>query len=132
MVDINTHTQIDQRLCGRPLDVGEGCSRVSLETMVSMAVDGHGLVHGGFIFGLADHAAMIAVNDPNVVLGGADVKFLKPVQVGQEVVAEARITGRKGKKCNVAVTATVKKDKDEEEVFQGEFVCFILEKHVLA
>ena len=48
-----------------------------------MAADGRGLVHGGFTFGLADFAAMCAVNDPNVVLGAATCKFLAPVQVGR-------------------------------------------------
>jgi acyl-coenzyme A thioesterase PaaI-like protein len=49
-----------------------------------MAVDDRGLVHGGFVFGLADHAAMLAVNDPNVVLGAASTRFLKPVRVGED------------------------------------------------
>jgi acyl-coenzyme A thioesterase PaaI-like protein len=44
-----------------------------------MAADQRGLVHGGFTFGLADYAAMVAVNDPNVVLGAAEVRFLAPV-----------------------------------------------------
>lgn len=128
MVDINTHTQIDQRLCGRPLEVGRGHSRVLLETIAAMAVDDHDLVHGGFIFGLADYAAMIAVNDPNVVLGGSEVKFLKPVKVGEQIEAEARLTDRDGRKCKVAVTAK----RGTEEVFQGNFTCFVLDKHVLS
>ncbi len=128
MSQIITHTQIDQSLCGHPLDVGEGTSRVSLTTADRMTVDGHGLVHGGYIFGLADYAAMIAVNDPNVVLGGAEVKFLKPVQVGQTVVAEAKVLEQSGKKYKVEVMVR----RAHDTVFSGEFVCFVLEKHVLA
>lgn len=32
-----------------------------------MAADEYRLVHGGFIFGLADYAVMLAINEPTVV-----------------------------------------------------------------
>lgn len=126
-MQIQTHQSINQHLCGKPLHVDEGFSRVELKTTQEMAADTSGLVHGGFIFSLADYAAMIAVNHPNVVLGAADVKFLKPVAVADTVVAEARIEEIQGKKCWVAVSVT----KDEQIVFQGMFTCFALAKHVL-
>ena len=126
-MDIFTHKRIDQELCGRPLLVDEGFSRVKLHTDKRMAVDESGLIHGGFIFGLADYSAMIAVNHPNVVLGAADVKFLKPVKTGETVVAEAKVDFREGKKQKVFVTV----QRDEERVFEGEFTCFVLDKHIL-
>ncbi len=92
-----------------------------------MAVDHSGLVHGGFIFGLADHAAMLAVNHPNVVLGGADVKFIKSVKINESLYAEAKVISSDGKKH--IVTVVVKRENDA--VFSGEFTCFVLEKHVL-
>ncbi len=128
MMDIITHQAIDPDLCGHPLDVKEGYSQVGLETLASMAADETGLVHGGFIFGLADYAAMIAVNHPNVVLGAADVKFLKPVRVGEQVVATARVEEIQGKKHWVAVSVS----SGGETLFQGMFTCFVLDKHVLA
>ena len=124
---IITHRRIDQNYCGKPLDVGEGYSRVEIRTIDEMAVDSKGLVHGGFVFGQADYAAMIAVNHPNVVLGGADVKFLKPVKVGETLIAEARVTEVKGKKNTVTVSVL----RDDDKVFDGTFICFVLEKHVL-
>jgi uncharacterized protein (TIGR00369 family) len=127
-MNIITHQTIDQKLCGRPLEVGNGTSRVELMTLASMAADPSGLVHGGFIFGLADYAAMIAVNHPNVVLGAADVKFLKPVKVGARVMAEARVQEVQGKKHWVSVSVT----QLEETVFQGMFTCFVLDQHILA
>ena len=99
-----------------------------MTTSPEMAADDTGLVHGGFVFGLADYAAMVAVNDPNVVLGAADVKFLKPVKISDTVVAEAAVGEVSGKKNVVNVTVTC----GEETVFSGRFVCFVLEKHVLA
>jgi len=55
-----------------------------------MVVDDHKLVHGGFIFGAADYAAMAAVNDPNVVLGSAEVSFLKPSKSGDSDILEGK------------------------------------------
>ncbi len=124
---IQTHQKIDHNLCGRPLSIEDGVSRVEMLTTANMAVDGTGLVHGGFIFGLADHAAMIAVNHPHVVLGAADVRFLKPVKFGETVIAEARVENRSGKKHIVATT--VKRDGDT--IFDGSFTCFVLDRHVL-
>ncbi len=127
-MEIKTHRQIEQKLCGKPLELSKGYSKVALQTIGEMAVDSTGLVHGGFIFGQADYAAMIAVNHSNVVLGGAEVKFLKPVKTGELLIAEANITEVKGKKNTVAVLVSRNGDK----VFEGTFFCFILEKHVLA
>jgi len=92
-----------------------------------MAADDRGLVHGGFVFGLADHAAMLAVNDPYVVLGSSEVRFVAPVRVGDEVVAHAEITETKGKKRVLAVRAIV----GDREVLVGTLTAFVLEQHVL-
>lgn len=127
-MNITTHHKIDQSLCGTPLVVEKGFSRVQLETGKCMAADETGLIHGGFIFGLADYAAMIAVNHPHVVLGGARVKFLKPVKTGDVVVAEARATIGNETKKSVAVTVC----RGRTTVFEGVFTCFVLETHVLA
>jgi len=124
---IQTHLEIDQDLCGKPIELREGFSRVRLTTTREMAADDAGLVHGRFIFGLADYAAMIAVNDPNVVLGAADVTFLKPVKIHETIVAEAAVGEVSGKKNVVNVTA----NNGEEDVFSGTFICFVLDKHVL-
>lgn len=127
-MDIRTHQRISRKWCGTPLSVDAGTSRVEMATLPEMTVDDAGLVHGGYIFGLADHAAMIAVNHPNVVLGGAECRFLKPVKIGDTAVAEAVVAPAEGKKQSVSVTVTV----DDAPVFKGTFNCFVLDKHVLA
>ena len=127
-MEIITHKKINQNLCGKPLKIEQGFSKVELLTTEQMTADNMNLVHGGFIFGLADYAAMIAVNDPYVVLGASNVKFLKPVKVNDIVTAQAKVTTQKGKKYQVDVTVTCKHAK----VFEGEFTCFVLDKHVLA
>lgn len=126
-MDISTHKNIDKRLCGVPIEVSSDRAAVELVTDGDMAVDDKGLVHGGFIFGLADHAAMLAVNDPYVVLGAADVKFIKPAKVGQRLVAKASIQSKEKTKYGVEVEVCF----EQERVFLGMFTCFVLSKHVL-
>ncbi|MFW9991487.1 MAG: hotdog domain-containing protein [Candidatus Odinarchaeota archaeon] len=122
-----THLKINRDLCGEPVAIEECYSKVRLQTTLEMVLDETGLVHGGFTFSLADHAAMLAVNHPNVVLGSANVKFLKPVVKGDILLAEARLLKSEGKRRVVDVEVTNK----IELVFKGEFTCFIPEKHVL-
>jgi acyl-coenzyme A thioesterase PaaI-like protein len=122
-----THLGIDPRLVGTPLEIAEGAAVVALVTLPEMAADELGLVHGGFLFGLADYAAMLAVNHPNVVLGGSEVRFLKPVAVGERVVASAVVEETAGKKIRVRVSVR----RGEEEVLAGSFLCFVPERHVL-
>lgn len=125
-----THLEIDTELCGTPLEVGDGYSRVELTPGPRTASDEHGLVHGGFTFGLADYAAMLAVNHPNVVLAAAEVKFLRPVRTGERLLAEARLEGGAAGDDKPWVTVTV--TRDGEPVFSGRFRCYVPPRHVLA
>ncbi len=124
---VRTHERIDAGLCGRPVDLGPGRARVELRTLEEMAADEHGLVHGGFVFGLADYAAMLAVNEPTVVLGKAATRFLGPVRVGASLVAEARVESSEGKRHQVAVEV---RDGDRV-VVAGEFTCYVTDGPVL-
>ena len=128
MVQANTHLTTSKQWVGNPVELSEGKAIVELETQEAMAVDEHNLVHGGFIFGLADYAAMLAINHPNVVLGGSSNRFLKPVVAGEKVNATATLAREEGKKKIVEVTV----ERGEDTVFTGEFICFIPEKHVLS
>jgi acyl-coenzyme A thioesterase PaaI-like protein len=125
-----THLSIDRRLCGEPLEVGQGTARVAFTGLPEMAADDRGdrrLVHGGFVFGLADYAAMLAVNHPNVVLAGAEVRFLEPVAVGERLVAEARVEESDGRKSRVRVKVL----REGDPVMTGDFRCVTLDRHVL-
>ncbi|WP_457600182.1 thioesterase, FlK family [Hydrogenivirga sp.] len=127
MVEVNTHSRIDRNLSGEPEILEDGFAVVKLSTTETMAADEKGLVHGGFIFSAADYSAMLAVNHPNVVLGRAEVKFLKPVKVGDTVRFEAKVEKREGKKIIVNVVGK----RGEDEVFTGEFYCVVPQTHVL-
>ena len=127
-MNLNTHLAINQSLCGQLLSIDEGIAIVKISTTSEMVVDDHKLVHGGFIFGAADYAAMAAVNDPNVVLGSAEVKFLKPSKSGDSVILKAKVIEANGKRRRVDVEGV---DETGTTVFSGIFTCFVLEKHVL-
>jgi acyl-coenzyme A thioesterase PaaI-like protein len=118
---INTHLHISKELCGTPVKIEKDY------TNEAMKVDNSGLIHGGYIFGAADYAAMLAVNHPNVVLGAAEVQFLKPLRTEDTIYAEAKVIESHKKKRIVSVSVTL----ENREVFKGTFTCFVLEKHVL-
>ncbi len=125
---IKTHKTTSERLVGKVLMVNEGFAEVQLKTLDEMAVDEYGLVHGGFTFGLADYAAMLAVNEPTVVLGKAEVKFLKPVKAGEILRAKAEIVEDFGRKKLVKADVF---NESGDKVFEGTFHCYVLERHVL-
>lgn len=129
MPEIHTHRLLDPGLCGRPTLVEEGRAEVALTAGPEMAADERGLVHGGFVFGLADHAAMLAVDRPNVVLVQAEVRFVAPVAVGERMVARARVLpeGAGGARPLVEAEVLV----GERKVFTGTFHCAVPSRHVL-
>ena len=126
-VTLKTHDLISNLYSGDLTEIKEGYARVNLITTEEMRVDSYGLVHGGFIFCAADFSAMAAVNDPNVVLSAADSSFLSPVRVGDEVVFEANVRHKDGRKREVNVVGKVLDIK----VFEAVLKTVILDKHVL-
>jgi acyl-coenzyme A thioesterase PaaI-like protein len=127
-LEIRTHNKISGVLVGIPIEVVDGSKAiVELTTTPEMEADDSGLTHGGFTFGLADYAAMLAVNHPNVVLGSAQTKFLTPVETCDKMRAEAIVKNTDGIKSEVNVDVTV----EGKKVFTGTFQCYSLEKHVL-
>ncbi len=127
-MNVRTHLSIAKELCGEPIALSAGESRVRMTATPAMAADEAGLVHGGFVFGMADYAAMLAVNHPYVVLGGAESAFSKPVRVGETLEAHAVVKEEAGRKRRVEVTVR----RGDVVVFTGMFQCFVLDKHVLA
>ena len=122
----NTHLGISSAWVGEAVELAAGYAVAQLKTRPEMAADDMGLVHGGFTFGLADYAAMLAVNDPNVVLGAAETKFLAPVRLGETMIATAQVIEEGGKKRQVKCLV-----RTSDIVFEGMFTCFVLPRHIL-
>jgi acyl-coenzyme A thioesterase PaaI-like protein len=126
-MEIKTHKMASSKLLGFPIHIENGVSaKVELTASKEMAVDEWGLIHGGFTFSLADYSAMLAINDPFVVLGSAEVKFHSPVVVGDIMRANAQVSKVEGRKHIVDVSVYV----GEKQVFSGQMRCYVLSKHV--
>jgi len=127
-MEVRTHRLARQCLVGTPIRVVDDLeAEAELRAVEEMAVDELGLVHGGFTFGLADYAAMLAVNHPFVVLAASQVRFTAPVRVGELMRARARVISREGRRREVEVEVSV----DGRRVLVGSMTCLILDRHIL-
>jgi acyl-CoA thioesterase len=73
-----------------PVEIREGYSKIKMTVRREM-VNGLGIVHGGIAFSLGDSAFAFACNNRNNLSVALDtaINFTKPVQVGDELTAEA-------------------------------------------
>ena len=73
------------------LEIKEGYSKIKMLVRKEM-VNGFGIVHGGIPFSLADSAFAFACNNRNNLSVALDtsINFVKPVHVGDELIAEAK------------------------------------------
>jgi len=85
------HDLFSQWLGIQVLEVSEGYSRINMTVRTEM-INGFGIVHGGIAFSLADSAFAFACNNRNVLSVALDtsISFLKPVHVGDVLMAEAK------------------------------------------
>ncbi len=122
-----THLKINSKLCGEVVKLARGYAKIALHTDSKMVADEEGLIHGGFIFGAADFAAMCAVNDPNVVLTGSSCRFLAPSAKGDVIEFEATVSEQEAVKAVVEVVGHCR----GRDVFTGSFKTYITKEHVL-
>ena len=96
------------QLLGMHLDeIAPGRAVLGMRVTVAM-INGHGICHGGYIFTLADSAFAFACNTygQTVVAAGADVNFMSPARLGDELVAVAAERSRRGRSGVYDVTVT--------------------------
>ena len=72
-------------------EIREGYSRIKMLIREEM-INGLGIIHGGVTFSLADSAFAFACNNRNNLSVALDtsINFLKPVHVGDTLIAEAK------------------------------------------
>ncbi len=114
-----------KEIVGDLIDLQLGERGISMmETTQEMAFEKTQIVRGQHIFAQADSLA-IAMVDADVVLTGlANIKFKRPVRVGERLVAKAEVIRRKGNKFVVLVETMAGADK----VFRGKFVVFAVKE----
>jgi len=104
------------------LEVREGYSRIKMTIRKEM-VNGFGIVHGGLPFSLADSAFAFACNNRNNLSVALDVTitFTKPVNIGDELIAEAK-EFHNGKSTGVYLITVTNQDNEQVALFKG--TCF--------
>ncbi|GGQ86569.1 hydroxyphenylacetyl-CoA thioesterase PaaI [Kitasatospora griseola] len=91
---------------GITLDEVTGGRAVARMKVTEEMANAHGIGHGGYVFLLADAAFSYACNSygPVALAQGAQVTFLAPAQIGDELVAEATERTRSGRQGVYDVT----------------------------
>ena len=84
------HDLFSQWLGIEIIEIKPGYSKIKMTVRPEM-INGFGIVHGGIAFSLADSAFAFACNNRNIVSVALDtsINFIKPVHVGDSLVAEA-------------------------------------------
>lgn len=111
------------------LDVKEGYSKLKMEVRKEM-INGFGIVHGGIAFSLADSAFAFACNNRNILSVALDtsINFLKPVHVGDFLIAEAKEI-HNGKSTGLYHITVTNQKEHEVAVFKG--LCYRTDKSLI-
>ncbi len=125
--DLKTHKKVRSTLSGNIIHMEKGHAKTTLQTTKEMSVDDLGLIHSGFIFGAAEYAAVVSINEENLVIIGAKSKFLAPAKNGDLIEFEAIAKFEDARKREIKVTGSI----NEIKIFDGIFQAIILEKHIL-
>ena len=104
------------------LEVREGYSKIKMPVRKEM-LNGFGIVHGGLAFSLADSAFAFACNNRNNTSVALDVTitFTKPVNVGDELTAEANEV-HNGRSIGVYLISIINQKNEQVAFFKG--TCF--------
>lgn len=110
-----------KEIVGELIDISLGERGISiLETTDDMVFERSQVVRGQFIYAQAESLA-IALIDADVALTGlANVKFRRPITVGEKLVAKGEVIRRRGSHYVVLVETKV----GAEKVFRGKFSVF--------
>lgn len=111
------------------LQVSEGYSKIKMMVRKEM-INGFGIVHGGIAFSLSDSAFAFACNNRNVlsVAWDTSINFIKPVNVGDELIAEA-IEIHNGKSTGLYHISITNQHAHLVALFKG--TCFRTKKNLI-
>jgi acyl-CoA thioesterase len=123
------HDLFSQWLGIEVLEIKEGYSKIKMLVRAEM-INGFGIVHGGVAFSMADSAFAFACNNRNVLSVALDtsINFLKPVHVGDELIAEASEI-HNGRSTGLYQIRIFNQHQHEVAVFKG--TCFRTHKTLI-
>ncbi|NBG89111.1 transcription factor FapR [Isachenkonia alkalipeptolytica] len=106
-------------IVGELIDLTLGKQGLSiLETDEEMAFTKTNIVRGHHIFSQAESLAMAVIDADVALTGVANIKYLKPIYLGDKLVAKAELVRIRGNKHFVHVKITV----NQKQVFRGKFI----------
>lgn len=91
-----------------------------LETSEEMALEKSQIIRGHYIFAQANSLAVAVIDANQVLTGSANIKYHKPVYIGDRLRAKAVVKRKEKRKFFIRVDTY----KREELVFCGDFVMF--------
>ncbi len=82
----------------------EDCATISAEPNGD-CLNGVGIVHGGWLFSLADYASAVASNTDDIaaISSHSIINFLTPAKEGKKLIAEAKVSAKTPKTAVVDV-----------------------------
>lgn len=111
------------------VEIKEGYSKIKMTVRPEM-INGLGTVHGGVAFAFSDSAFAFACNNRNVLSVALDtsINFIKPIFVGDELMAEAKEihNGRSTGLYHISIT-----NQNEQLVAFFKGTCFRTEKMLI-
>ena len=112
------------------VEIKEGCSKIKMTVRPEM-INGFGIVHGGIAFSLADSAFAFACNNRNVLSVALDtsVNFIKPIHVGDMLIAEA-LEIHNGKSTGLYEVNIYNQHEHLVAKFKG--LCYRTDKHLIS
>lgn len=113
----------DQEVIGKLLELVIG-KRARSELLIdeSMVLTKARVARGHYLFAQANSLAIALVDAPMALTGSVELKFLRPVQLGEVAIAEGKVLNRKQNKYWVQVSVKVA----SEEVLRGNWVLFAI------
>lgn len=111
------------------ITIQEGYSKIKMKVRKEM-INGFGIVHGGVAFSLADSAFAFACNNRNILSVALDtsINFLKPVHVGDALIAETKEI-HNGKSTGLYQVTIINQNEHTVAVFKG--TCFRTNKNLI-
>lgn len=117
----------EQEVIGKLMELRVGEFGSSLLTIdESMVLHKARVARGHHLFAQANSLAIALVDAEIAVTGSVEMKFSRPVHLGEAVLAEGRVLNRKGNKYWVEIEARV----HQEKVLYGTWVLFAFKDEV--
>lgn len=113
-----------KEIVGELIDIALGERGISiLETTEEMVFERSRVVRGQYIFAQAESLAIALIEADVVLTGLANVKFKRPVTVGEKLIAKGEVIRRRRSQFVVLVETKV----GTEKVFRGKFSVFVVD-----